>query len=102
MKRKSNMPYGETTLLSLTSLTTDTKFRCLVRIIEITIEMIRITDNHEELEIEIRNDDVKDFEEGDIAFLFGEIQESGIKVKKLLKTNLDWDLYYKMKEEVSK
>jgi len=96
------MPYGETTLLSLTNLTTDTKFRCLVKLIEFKNGIARITDDHEELKIEIGAELIKNFNEGDIIFLFGEIQESGIKINKILKTNLDWELYYKMKEEVSK
>ena len=102
MKRKSLMPFGETTLLSLTNLTTDTKFRCLVKLKEIEKEKIQVTDDHGELEIEIDINNIKDFNEGDIAILFGEIQESRIKIIKLLKTNLDWELYFKMKEEVSK
>lgn len=100
MKRKSLMPYGETTLLSLTNLTTETKFRCLVKLNKINKGTIQVTDDHGELEIEI--DNINDFNEGDIAILFGEIQESRIKINKLLKTNLDWELYFKMKEEVSK
>ncbi|MHA1972206.1 MAG: hypothetical protein ACTSW1_04385 [Candidatus Hodarchaeales archaeon] len=98
MKRKSRMPYGETSLLSLRNLTPGTKFQCIVRLKRITEEKVLLSDEHEEIEIPWEKSEELQGKEEKVLLLFGKVDESGIIPEKILETNLDWDLYNKVRE----
>ncbi|MHA1214581.1 MAG: hypothetical protein ACTSPG_04750 [Candidatus Hodarchaeales archaeon] len=98
MKRKSRMPYGETSLLSLRNLTPGTKFQCIVRLKNISEGKVLLSDNHEEIEISWEESEGLKNKLDKVMLLFGRIDESGLIPEKLLETNLDWELYHRVRE----
>ncbi|MHA2243456.1 MAG: hypothetical protein ACXADY_00655 [Candidatus Hodarchaeales archaeon] len=98
MRRKSSIPYGETTILSLLNITSGTKFQLFAKVKKANQAKVTITDDNEDLEIEIEEEELSDFEVGDTIIVFGEKLDSGIKKEHIIKLNLDWDLYLKTRE----
>ena len=95
MRRKSSMPYGETTILSLQNITAETKFQIIAKVKEINQMKIIITDDREDLEIYIEGEEISDLEIGETLIVFGKKSASGIIKEHIVRSNLDWDLYQK-------
>ncbi len=93
MRRKSSMPYGETTILSLQNITDDTKFQIIAKVKNINQRKITITDDREDLELNIEGEELPDLEIGEIIIVFGKKSASGIIKEHIIRSNLDWDLY---------
>ena len=102
MRRKSSMPYGETTILSLQNITADTKFQIIAKVKDINQTKITVTDDREDLEIYIEGEELSDLEIGEIIIIFGKKSTSGITKEHIIKSNLDWDLYQKTRALESK
>ena len=102
MKRKSSMPYGETTILSLQNITADTKFQIIAKVKDINPPKIIITDDREDLEFNIEGEELPDLEIGETIIIFGEKSVSGIIKEHIIKSNLDWGLYQKTRALESK
>ncbi|MFX0122262.1 MAG: hypothetical protein ACFFAE_01380 [Candidatus Hodarchaeota archaeon] len=98
MRRKSSIPYGETTILSLQNITTDTKFQLIAKVKNINQNKITITDDHENLELNIEGEELSDLKPGDIVVVFGKKSDSGINKEQIIKSNLDWGLYQRTRE----
>lgn len=102
MRRKSSIPYGETTILSLQNIAADTKFQLIAKVKNVDQTKITITDNHENLELNIEGEELPDLEIGDTVIVFGEKSDSGIVKERIIRSNLDWGLYQKTRELESK
>ena len=98
MKRKSFIYFGETTILSLSNLTTGTKFQVVAQIKDIDLPRITITDDYDDLEISIEGEKLSGLEVGETVIFFGEKIESGVKKERILTLNCDWNLYQKTRE----
>jgi len=102
MRRKSSIPYGEITILSLQNMTVDTKFQIIAKVKHINQTKITITDDCDDLEIYIEGEELPDLEIGEIIIVFGKKSASGIIKEHIIKSNLDWDLYQKTRALESK
>lgn len=98
MRRKSPIPYGETTILSLLNIASGTKFQLITKVKNANQSKVTVTDDNEDLEIEIEEEELSDLEVGETIIVFGEKLDSGIKKEHIIKLNLDWDLYWKTRE----
>ncbi len=98
MRRKSSIPYEETTLLSLSNTTVDTKFQLVAKVKNVDQMKITVTDDNEDLEITIEGEELPDLKAGDSIIIFGEKSDSEIKKERIIKLNLDWDLYKQTRE----
>ncbi|MFX0014571.1 MAG: hypothetical protein ACFFB2_05430 [Promethearchaeota archaeon] len=98
MKRKFSIPYGETTVLSLLNVESGTKFQLIAKVRSVEEKNIKVTDDHEVLELEIEGEDVPALKAGDTIIIFGEKMDSGFRNERILKLNFDWDLYKKTRE----
>lgn len=98
MRRKSLIPYEETTLLSLSNTTVDTKFQLVAKVKNVDQMKITVTDDNEDLEITIEGEELPDLKAGDSIIIFGEKSDSEIKKERIIKLNLDWDLYTQTRE----
>ncbi len=98
MRRKSSIPYGETTILSLLNIASGTSFQLIAKVKNANQAKVIVTDDKEDLEIEIEEEELSDLEVGEIIIVFGEKLDSGIKKEHIIKLNLDWDLYWKTRE----
>ncbi|MFX1286151.1 MAG: hypothetical protein ACFFB5_21080 [Promethearchaeota archaeon] len=98
MRRKSSIPYEETTVLSLLSLTADIKFQLIAKVKSVDQKKIIVTDDHEDLEIPLEEEEMIDFKAGDTITIFGEKLDSKIKREHIIKLNLNWDLYQQTRE----
>ncbi len=98
MRRKFSVPYDETTILSLHNIAVDTKFQLIAKVKNINQTKITITDDHENLELNIEGEELPGLETGDIVIVFGKKLDSGIKKERIIKSNLDWGLYQKTRE----
>lgn len=98
MRRKSSIPYGETTILSLLNIASGTSFQLIAKVKNVNQAKVTVTDDKEDLEIEIEEEELSDLEVGEIIIVFGEKLDSGIKKEHIIKLNLDWDLYWKTRE----
>ncbi len=102
MRRRTSIPYSEVTLLSLHNMATGTKFQVISRIKAIKQNIISLTDNNEDLDIMVENEKLSDFNIGQLIIIFGEKTDDGFKTIKIIKSNLDWDLYCRTRELESK
>ena len=102
MRRKSSIPYGETTILSLQNIAVDAKFQIVAKVKSINQTKLTITDDHEDLELNIEREELPDLEIGEIVIVFGEKSDSGIVKERIIRSNLDWGLYQKTRELESK
>lgn len=98
MRRKSSIPYSETTILSLLNMTTDTKFQVIAKVKQVNENKILITDNHEDLELSLKGEELPHLDVGETVIVFGEKIDSEIKKERILTLKLDWDLYLKTQE----
>ncbi|MFX0084531.1 MAG: hypothetical protein ACFFAU_02560 [Candidatus Hodarchaeota archaeon] len=98
MRRRTSIPYGEVTLLSLHNMATGTKFQLISRIKAIKQNIISLTDNSEDLDVIVEDEELSDFNMGQLVIIFGEKTEDGFKTIKIIKSNLDWDLYCRTRE----
>ncbi len=98
MRRRSSLPYGETTIMSLLNIPSGTKFQLIAKVKNVTQTKILVSDDFEDLELNIEGLEHPDLEAGEIIILFGEKLDSEIRNDRLLKLNLDWDLYKKTRE----
>ena len=98
MRRKSLIPFGETTILSLLSTTAGIKFQLIAKVKNTNQSKIIITDDHEDLELETEGEELSDLKVGETVIVFGEKLDSGIKKEHILRLNLDWELYRKTRE----
>lgn len=98
MRRKASIPYGETTILSLLNMTAGNKFQLIAKIKDISSRKVTIHDDHEEIDFIISKDEVSDLKVGDVIFLFGKKDETGIQKDCIIKSSLDWDLYLKTRD----
>jgi hypothetical protein len=91
MKRTSSIPYEEITLLSLTSIAPETKFQLYGRIKELGNDYIVINDNNLEHKFSVGDLVIPKIEAGNIILIFGQKNDSGVKLEKILKMSFDWD-----------
>ena len=98
MRRKSTIPFEETSLLSLQNMTSGTKFQLVTRINDKKQNTVSLTDDHDELEVVIENNDLSGLEVGETIIIFGEKTDSSFIPIKIIKSNLDWGLYCKTRE----
>ncbi|MFX0185936.1 MAG: hypothetical protein ACFE95_22860 [Candidatus Hodarchaeota archaeon] len=98
MRRKSLIPYSETTILSLLNMTTDIKFQVIAKVKLVSENKILISDNHEDLELSIEGEELPHLDIGETIIVFGEKKDSEIKKERILRLKLDWDLYLKTQE----
>ena len=96
MKRISLIPYGDISLLSLASITPGTKFRLFSRIKEINKDNIVFFDDQNEHSFPHSNDSYKDIKKDDVVLVFGDKEESSIKIENIIQMNLDWSLLVKV------
>ena len=102
MRRKSSIPYGETTILSLQNIVADTKFKLIAKVKNLNQTKITITDDKEDLELNIEGEEIPELEIGEIVIIFGTKSESGVIKERIIRSNLDWGLYQKTRELESK
>lgn len=98
MRRKFPIPYSETTILSLQNIAADTKFQIIAKVKSFDQTEITITDDHEDLELNIEGEELPDLEIGEVVIVFGEKSDSGIVKERIIRSNLDWALYQKTRE----
>jgi hypothetical protein len=98
MRRQTSIPYEETTLLSLHNMATGTKFQLISRIKAIKQNVISLTDNNEDLDLMVENEELSDLNIGQLIVVFGEKTDTGFTTVKIVKSNLDWDLYRRTRE----
>jgi hypothetical protein len=93
MRRKSSVPYGETTIMALLNMPSGTKFQLIAKVKNVSGTKILVTDDYEDLELNIEGSELPDLEIGETILIFGEKSDSEIRNDQLLKLNLEWDLY---------
>ncbi|MHA2223690.1 MAG: hypothetical protein ACXAC8_00555 [Candidatus Hodarchaeales archaeon] len=98
MRRKSLIPYGETSILSLSNMTYGTKFQFTAKVRKINQMKIVIADDHDELEIDIDEEVPSDLKIGETIIVFGEKLKSGFKKEKIVKLRIEWDLYTRTRD----
>ena len=98
MRRKSLIPYQETTILSINNFSPGTKFLLIAKVKDVIQEKITVTDDHEDLEFIIDEEELSDITVGKTVVVFGEKSDSAIKKERIIGLNLDWDLYLKTRE----
>lgn len=98
MKRKILAPYGETTILALRNISSDTDFQFVAKIKEIRGVSLLLADDHEDLDLSVAGIALPDLEVGNTVIVFGKKTNSEIKISQILKSNLDWGLYVKTRE----
>jgi len=98
MRRKSTIPYEETSLLSLQNMTSGSKFQLVTKIIDKKQNIVSLTDDHDKLEVVIENNDLSGLEVGETIIIFGEKTDSSFIPIKIIKSNIDWGLYCKTRE----
>ena len=98
VRRKSIIPYGEVSILSLGNLTPGTKFQLYAKVKSVSESLINISDDYEEFEFKFHPEMPNDLSSDEVILLFGHKADSEIVIEKILKTNLDWELYRKTRE----
>ncbi|MFW9778742.1 MAG: hypothetical protein ACFFE8_07785 [Candidatus Heimdallarchaeota archaeon] len=98
MRRKTLVPYGETTILALKNMASETDFRLIAKIKEIREGILLLTDDHEEIDISVEGIELPDLEVGNVVIVFGKKTSSGILGSQILWSNLDWKLYTETRE----
>ncbi|MHA1976164.1 MAG: hypothetical protein ACW98F_00880 [Candidatus Hodarchaeales archaeon] len=97
MIRTSIRPYEEITILSLPNIATETKFQCFCKIAAKEDAYVILSDDNSEYKFPFNANDFVDTKIGDIVLAFGQKEESGMNLEKLIKLNLDWPLFVKIK-----
>ena len=97
MKRTSQIPYEEISLLSLASITAGTKFSLLGKVKEQKEGYILLSDDNTTFNFSNEIKDCPDIEIGDIILVFGQKEEEEAKLEKVIRMNLDWSLLIKTK-----
>ncbi|MFW9856098.1 MAG: hypothetical protein ACFFFG_13670 [Candidatus Thorarchaeota archaeon] len=98
MRRKTLVPYGETTILALKNIASDMDFQLVAKIKEIREGVLLLTDDHEEIYISVEGIELPNLEVGNIVIAFGKKTSSGILGSQILRSNLDWKLYGETRE----
>ncbi|UCE14277.1 MAG: hypothetical protein JSV04_03645 [Candidatus Heimdallarchaeota archaeon] len=98
MRRRTEISYGETTILSLQNITAGSRVQIIAYVKIIDQSNITVTDGLEDLEIEIEGEELPNLRVGETIIAFGEKTDSGIEIDHIQKLNLDWYLYQKMWE----
>ena len=95
MSRTSIRPYEEITVLSLANIASGTKFQCFCKIKEKEDAYVVLSDDKSEHKFIFEENLLVDVEIGDIVLAFGQKEESGMNLEKVIKLNLDWSLFVK-------
>jgi hypothetical protein len=98
MRRKILVPYGETTILALKNMSSDTDFQFVAKITEIQEGNLLLADDHDNIDISVEGIGLPDLEVDNTVIVFGKKENSEIIVSQILKSNLDWGLYVKTRE----
>ena len=97
MKRTSQIPYEEISLLSLTSITPGTKFQLLGKIKDQKEDYILLSDDKNTVNFSTEINNSPDIEIGEVVLVFGQKEEEEAKLEKVIKMDLDWSLLIKTK-----
>ncbi len=97
MKRTSQIPYEEISLLSLTSITPGTKFQLLGKIKDQKEDYILLSDDKITFNFSTEIRHSPDIEIGEVVLVFGQKEEEEAKLEKVIKMDLDWSLLIKTK-----
>ena len=95
MKRISQIPFEEVSILSLANISLGTKFQLFGKVNELTSNNLLLSDEINEFTFSIEAIDLSSIKTGDVVLVFGEKEEAGIKLVKVIKMNLDWALLVK-------
>ena len=95
MKRDSQIPYEEISLLSLASISSETKFQVLSKVKDQSQDYLLLSDDTSEFSFSTTDFECPDLEIGDVVMVFGQKKESDIELDKIIKMNLDWSLLIK-------
>jgi len=90
MKRISLIPYGDISLLSLASITSGTKFQFFSRIKDITKDNVVFFDDQNEHSFTHSDDSYQGIKKDDVVLVFGNKEESSIRIERIIQMNLDW------------
>jgi hypothetical protein len=95
MKRISQVPYEEVSILSLPNITPGTKFQLFAKIKEFNDNNLLLTDEINDFSFSFETVDFPNIEIGDLVLVFGRKEEDDIELVKIIKMNLDWTLFTK-------
>jgi len=84
--------------MALLNMTSDTKFQFIAKIVEINEEQIKVSDGSEDINLYSIHEKLVDLDIGDTVIVFGEKINSKIKEDRILRINLEWDLFQKTRE----
>jgi hypothetical protein len=98
MRRKLPIPYEETTILSLQNMSNGTKFQLISQIKSVDKNTISITDGNEEFTFEVDQKMLFDLKADEIVNIFGVKIETDYDIIRIIRSNLDWNLYKKTRE----
>ncbi|MHA1968236.1 MAG: hypothetical protein ACW964_10585 [Candidatus Hodarchaeales archaeon] len=102
MRRKLPIPYEETTILSLQNMSNGTKFQLISQIKSVDKNTISITDGNEEFTFEVDQKMLFDLKADEIVNIFGVKIETDYDIIRIIRSNLDWNLYKNTREIESK
>ncbi|NHJ00579.1 MAG: hypothetical protein EAX86_00475 [Candidatus Heimdallarchaeota archaeon] len=92
------MPYGEVTILSLANLTSGTKFQLYGKVKSVGSDSILVSDEFAEFKFTLTPDILIETFPEEMVLIFGYKVDSGVQIERILKTNIDWELYKKTRE----
>jgi hypothetical protein len=95
MKRISQIPFEEISILSLANVTPGTKFQLFGKVKELKDDSLLLSDEINEFSLAFETKDLLNVKTGDVVLVFGKKEETSIKLVKIIKMNLDWALLAK-------
>lgn len=96
MRRRTEISYGETTILSLQNITIGSKVQIIANVKTVDQSNITVTDGLEDLEIGIEGEELSNLRVGETVIIFGKKHDTGLEIDHIKTLNLDWNLYQKM------
>jgi hypothetical protein len=97
MKRITKIPYEEISILSLKGITSNTKFQVFGKVMEFKDKEITLSDETDIFTFTCEGLEVPKMDIGNTLLIFGQKEDSELKLDKIMKINVDWSLFNRMR-----
>ncbi|MHA1940538.1 MAG: hypothetical protein ACXAB2_02750 [Candidatus Hodarchaeales archaeon] len=97
MKRVARIPYEEISILSLKGITSNTKFQVFGKVMECVNNELSLSDGKENFTFSIEGIEAPKLDPGNVILIFGQKEDSELRLDKIMKINVEWPVFERMR-----
>ena len=97
MKRITKIPYEEISILSLKGITSNTKFQVFGEVMGFNDKEISLSDETDTFTFPTEGLDCPEIDLGNTVLIFGQKEDSELKLDKIMKLNVEWSLFNRLR-----